>query len=561
MDKVKFLVSYREEYPKHYVQMIVRKDSDYYHSALKFCNDNNLDLNSNSKILYHYAFDIKDIPKCECGNSINSFSVNGNFGYNIFCGKSCSAKNKDNIKKRVKSRTISSVDTFKHIKSNIIKENIKISKEEFENFIRSMELDISNLETILITKYSDYYNFYYHNYKESLQEVTFNIKTRGKKKYCKECGNPLRFISFNRGYSNGCSNRSCYSKITSQTKRGKFFPIWKSRLECKGMSVTSNIDAFISGGNIDILCENCDSTFTRAVHTTIHNGCPNCSKSKPQRDITEYIESLGFEVLSNDRRLISPLELDIYIPSKNLAIEYCGLYWHSEGLNESVDRKYHYKKYKKCKDIGIKLITVFENEWISNKELVLSKIKTKLGIFDKKIRASECDIKEITKGDCELFMRKHHMQGYCGCSIRFGLYYEDELVSAMSFGKRNGYMEMIRYCNRSDIMVYGGMSKLFKLFLKDNTSDIKTFADLRWADGMSYENLGFKCSHTSTPNYYYYESNKSYNPKLYSRVNFQKHKLKDKLKIFDNTLTEHQNMYNNGYRCIWDCGNSVWIWN
>lgn len=560
--KKEFLENYRKEYPRHYVKMIVNNHKDYFNNALEFVKGSNLILNSNSKILYHYAFDILEIPKCNCGSEISSFSVNGNYGYNTFCGKSCAAKSKESIANRVKNRKANAIETIDSIKYNIRKSNNSISKQEFEDFIMSLDIDISNSDTIIAIKYPEMYNYFCKNYNESIQEVMFLIKNNDFKKHCELCNKPLRFISYNKGYTKGCSDKKCYSKHQSETKRIKYYKIWVDRLSSNDMTTSSTELDYIKHGELIISCNKCKFEFKRLVHSTIDAGCPNCSISKPQDEIKQYIENLGYKVSFNDRSAISPLELDIYIPDKNIAFEYCGLYWHSEDKENSVDKLYHFKKFKKCLDVGISLFTIFENEWISNKELVLKKIKAKLGYFSKKIRASKCSIVKLDNKTCKEFMDEYHIQGYLSSKHRYGLYYNGELVSAISFSIRNKVWEMTRFCNKNDYIVYGGLNKLFKMFINEvNPNTVKTFADLRWGSGNSYSKLGFKFKHFSKPNYFYYSKKESYNPKLYTRVGFQKHKLKNKLDKFDENQTEHQNMYNNGYRCIWDCGNSVWYWN
>lgn len=69
-----------------------------------------------------------------------------------------------------------------------------------------------------------------------------------------------------------------------------------------------------------------------------------------------------------------------------------------------------------------------------------------------------------------------------------------------------------------------------------------------------YKKLGFKHTHNSSPNYFYF--NKNYLVRL-NRMKFQKYKLKYNISKFDKNLTEWENMKNNGYDRIWDCGNMV----
>jgi len=96
------------------------------------------------------------------------------------------------------------------------------------------------------------------------------------------------------------------------------------------------------------------------------------ASSNQQRDVEDFITSLGFSIVTRNRTLIAPLELDIFIPSKKIAIEYCGLYWHT---TQHKDPNYHKIKYDRCMKIGIRLITIYSDEWLNNECLVKQKIK------------------------------------------------------------------------------------------------------------------------------------------------------------------------------------------
>jgi hypothetical protein len=134
----------------------------------------------------------------------------------------------------------------------------------------------------------------------------------------------------------------------------------------------------------------------------------------------------------------------------------------------------------------------------------------------------------------------------------------------MTFGKsrynKNYQYELIRFCNKINTVVTGGASKIFKYFIRNyNPESLISYADLRYSNGALYEKLGFAKLKSSNPNYFYFH--KSSTPKLMSRVQFQKHKLKDKLDIYNESLSEYRNMLNNGYDRIWDCGNGVYEYN
>lgn len=292
-------------------------------------------------------------------------------------------------------------------------------------------------------------------------------------------------------------------------------------------------------------------------------GCFECSKSPlvDEKEISCFIKSIGFEIIENDRKLIYPKELDILIPSKKIAIEFCGLYWHSE--KNGKDKKYHLNKLNKCNEEGYRLITIFEDEWINSKELIKNKISHILGVSNKKrIYARECGITEVSSGIISKFCNKNHIQGYIGSSIKLGLYCKGELVAIMSFSKPSlskgnkgtfkGVWELNRYCTSCNVI--GGAGKLFKFFQRNYIwKEVFSFADKRWSNGNLYKELGFENFTHTEPNYFYFHKREGC--KRIHRFNFRKQKLKEKLEVFDPSKTEYENMLINGWNRIWDCGN------
>jgi len=280
----------------------------------------------------------------------------------------------------------------------------------------------------------------------------------------------------------------------------------------------------------------------------------NTCSSKSEKEIFEYIKSLNVNVIENDRSILQGKELDIYIPNHNLAIEYNGLYWHSESYIN--DKNYHLNKTLECEKHNIQLLHIFEDEWLDKQEIVKNIIKMKLGVVDKKIGARKCSIKELQSKDTEKFLEENHIQGYKPAKVNIGLYYEDELVSLLTLGKprynKNYDWEIIRYS--SLYFILGGFSKLLKYFTTNYTGSIITYSDRRLFDGRVYERNGFTKIEPTKPGYYYILNGNRYN-----RQQFQKHKLKDKLKLFNKDLTELENMQINGYDRIYDCGNNVFI--
>lgn len=283
----------------------------------------------------------------------------------------------------------------------------------------------------------------------------------------------------------------------------------------------------------------------------------NKSSSAGQRQVQEFLSSLGIDYITENRTIIKPYEIDIFIPEYNLGIEFNGLYFHNS-LKKSKD--YHKMKSLLCKEKGIFLIHLFEDEWIFKQEIVKSIIKSKLGLLDK-IFARKTVIKIVSGCDAKNFYNTNHIQGYATCSFHYGLYYESELISLMSIGKlRNKksdtMLELVRFCNKLDYSVIGGFSKLLKYAKNQLNCPILTFADLRFFDGSVYDKFGIY-SHTTDIGYYWVDSSCT---KRYSRYMTQKHKLQKFLgDKFNVNLTEEENMIESGYTKIFDCGNIAYI--
>jgi len=322
----------------------------------------------------------------------------------------------------------------------------------------------------------------------------------------------------------------------------------------------------------NIICRNHDEPYMFSQLIINHlqgKGCPKCGLniSKAEDEIAQYIESFGVTVIRRDKTVLRGKELDIYIPEYNLAIEYDGMIWHSRGTTfpnnlEGFDKNGHISKTNICEENGIQLLHIFENEWILNKEQWKSVIKNKLNKTDVKIYARDTEIKEIKATEASNFCEKNHLQGKNDSSLNYGLFYNNKLVSVMTFSKnrfnKKADYEMVRFCNLLNHNVVGGASKLLKYFREKNSGKVLSYANRRWSNGGLYRSLGFKEIGKTQVGFYFF--NHKDITKLYSRQKFQKHKLKNINGFdFDENKTALQNMFDNGYRQIFDSGNFVFI--
>jgi hypothetical protein len=359
-------------------------------------------------------------------------------------------------------------------------------------------------------------------------------------------------------------------EINNKTKQIRYEFL---RNYCEARNITtlfsdSEYKGYLFQNKYKFLCNKCNKQFETDVYRLNHIFCNYCNpldKDTIENEIYLFIKSIVKKdviVKRRDRTVLNGKELDIYIPSKNVAVELNGLYWHSEnGCN--VKKLYHLNKSRSCISKGIRLIHIFENEWIYKKEIVKSILCNILQVNTNRIYARNCIIKNVSQDEKNNFLEHNHIQGKDKSSIQYGLFYNNELVSLMTFIKsrfdKKIQYEMYRYCNKLNTNIVGGASKLFKQFLKDySPNTIVSYSDKRYFNGTVYQNLGFNFIDNTPPNYWYISPNYK---SLYNRMTFQKHKLKKLLEKYDPTLTEWENMLQNGYDRIWDCGNGKWIWN
>jgi hypothetical protein len=274
--------------------------------------------------------------------------------------------------------------------------------------------------------------------------------------------------------------------------------------------------------------------------------------SQGEKEISQFLLDIGIVHHTNIRTVITPLELDVYIPSHNVAIEYCGLYWHS---NRHKDRNYHSTKLKMCNDRGIRLITIFEDEWIHTSHLVKQKLRSILGNDERsRIHARKCRIAIMSVMDKRDFFDKHHIQGDGTSSINLGLYHLDQLVACMGFSVHaDGVYYLTRYATSS--RVAGGFSKLLNHFTKTTKyCQIVSFADLRWSEGHMYQVCGFRLDRVIPPDYRYIIQDKTVH-----KFNFRHHMMQKKLANYDANLSETENADAHGLLRIYDCGKQRWV--
>ena len=213
---------------------------------------------------------------------------------------------------------------------------------------------------------------------------------------------------------------------------------------------------------------------------------------------------------------------------------------------------------------NIKLVQIFEDELLLKQDITLSRLSGLLNL-NKKISARKCEIKEINKNESKIFLDANHIQGNSIDKFRYGLFFNGELVSIMTFGskrkslgfknKNNNEYELTRFCNKINTNVIGGFSKLLSFFCKKyNPEKIITYADIRWS-GINHEKTvyyknNFTFLETTPPNYWYIDT--KHFLVRYHRFSFRKDLLVKQ--GYDSNKTEWEIMKERKFDRIWDCG-------
>ena len=308
---------------------------------------------------------------------------------------------------------------------------------------------------------------------------------------------------------------------------------------------------------LDIKCSDCQNIFKSSLFNLLRGTkCKICfpNASGPEIEIANFVKSLGFDYILHDRAEIAPLELDIFIPGKRVAIEYHGLYWHAGGHEEAYDKRKHRDKFLKCSENNIHLIQIFGDEWDERKNICKSMISARLGVSKRKINARDCKFKQISSLDGRSFFSKTHVDGPANSKSYFGLFLDSEIVAAMSIRKPiaknyGNVIEIARMSSALDTIVRGGPAKLVKNISRDSSIDnfdgILTYADLRFGTGGVYHKCGFDLvGDTRSINYWYTDGVHRYHRFKYRGTSEK---------------SEHEIAQENNVRPIHGAGNRIYL--
>jgi len=474
-------------------------------------------------------------PKCKICNKPVKFK-NFSKGYLTYCSKKCVAKDKKLMNekiKKIKETNLKKYGIEWASKSDIVKEKIKqtcLTKYGTNSYMSTDDFRERSKETV-IEKYG------VDNVAKS-DIVKEKMKCTLIERYGVD--NNLKLIDRKKG---------------NETKIKNYYSKYVDILNSKNIEVLSNKDDFVNKNTMKYKCKVCSHEWELEFENNSHyilaryNVCPNCSKSnysKGEKELLDFVKSIIDDKVINNKFFVvkdKKYELDIYAPSKNIGIEFNGIYWHSSKFK---DPNYHFDKTNFFKDnFNIDVIHINEYVWAYKKDIVKNIISNRLCKNNQRIYARNTIKKELSVEEYRNFVNKFHIQGYVNSKHKIGLFYDGELVSAVGIGKGRfeDTNELLRYVTKSNITVVGGLSKLLKGF--DN---LVSYCHRDYFNGEGYKAAGFELINILQPGLFYVK-----NELIYNRYSLQKHKLKD-WKYYDENLTGAEILELNGYLKYRDSG-------
>lgn len=501
--------------------------------------------------------DIIDEPKCYCGNELEFTTKSSDTlygGWRKYCSRRCMSKSPDVIEKRKKTNVEKyGVESYSQI------QKFEPWSDEVKSKFREKSKLTSN------KKYGvDHYS-QTDEYKEKKRET--NLKKYGVENTFSLVKNRKSFFSSDEG-KEWIKNNNPGPEALSQNRRDLLLS------KCKDSEL---VDIIINKRQEDFrnYIHHIASKLPEANRFTIskeiglstsylntlmrgyemineYNSSNYRGVSFAESEIQEYVKLLGLEYKTSVRNILEgKYELDLYIPSHKLAIEYNGIYWHREGMGK--DRNYHIRKTDECESLGIQLLHIYDSEWNNpiKRDIWKSIIKAKLGLIDNKIYARKCKIRKIEPRVSREFLDINHLEGFSGAKYHYGLYYGQTLVSVISIGKsrfKKNEWEVVRFASLKDHIIVGGYSKLLKCYSESHK--LISYANRRFSTNLKPNTILNKVGITSPS----WDGFSLEDYELKHRLSFSKKKLQSMLE-YNHSMSGYDNMLNNGYDRIWDSGN------
>lgn len=315
----------------------------------------------------------------------------------------------------------------------------------------------------------------------------------------------------------------------------------------------------------DMLCLKCTNAFRvresvfypASSEQALEFLCPECypkNTSTPEREVASWLRDIT-QIEQSNTKILKGKEIDIVIPKNKLGIEFNGSFWHSHLRKPPT---YHQEKSLLAREQGYHLVHIFEHEWATKREIIKSLLLSQIGLTER-IFARQCTVAEVPFKSVRDFLNKNHLQGSGNGGKSFALFYQNDIIAIMTFGKprydKRFDWEMIRFCTRLGYSVIGGMGKLLNAFKKKyNPDSILSYVDFSKFSGRGYEAVGFIQEEITKPGYFYLDG---FNNEI-SRYEAQPKKLNQIAGTTGRSESEFRDEYK--WLQIYNSGNLKMIW-
>lgn len=327
---------------------------------------------------------------------------------------------------------------------------------------------------------------------------------------------------------------------------------------------------------VEIVCRKHGTFWQTPANHAWGYGCQRCvwgAPSKREDELFAFVRAIRPDAVQSNRKLIWPKELDIVVPSLRLAIEFNGVYWHSDRRTAMTAAR---DKHVRCAALGWRLITIACEDWKMRRPQFERLLRNALGAStEPRLNARDCEVRSVPNGETVAFLDANHPQQPGAIyAHRFGLYHRTEgLVAVMTFGtdtynrNRAGapMWDLSRFATAASVR--GGASKLFAAARRTlGFSEVVSYSANDWFSGGLYETLGFTRHAETPPDYRVYHHALGFRPKsAWARKN-----IPDRLRQIGRTELNFDPAADprteweiedavNAFR-VWDSGKVKWVW-
>lgn len=540
-------------------------------------------LSNSAQINWHLTTNSYTIPMCDhCGKNYTKWD-NTLKSYRTFCSTICATKSETTNKKRLEASNSKS-DYEKEQSKN--KRKKTLIEKYGENYT---EVILDKSKKTMIDRYGVEYSHQNSNVREKFTDTmnsrygvsyamqSDDLKESHKNSVLSSLGVESPLMSpevrekrketmidrYNTEFPLQCEKLKQKYKKTSFDRYGCDWPV-QYHIDSSSMDIlqdADSLDKLLKSHNTITLGDKLGVDPTTISNYIKYHGIQYQSTpriSAFENSIESFLQYNGIEYQKNNRALISPYEIDFYIPEYNIGIECNGVYWHSDKFKSD---KYHYNKWQLAQSNNVRLVQISETDYNEKTEIFHNMILSLLHRQPKGPGGRKCNVRKISGKIAIPFLKKYHIQGSVN-GDHYGAYHENILIAVMTIGYTRGSVknrrkELKRWV--TDNRTHPGLfSKVLSFILQDQKiHELVSFSMNDWFTGEVYEKSGFVKGKIHKPGYRYLWKNRLVHASNFTKSEIRK-KFVESKELLDNGATEKQVMDSMNILRVWDAGKTEW---